>query len=106
MTRQCTARYSRPLSIVVKDDPGEVRCTFVVDHPASNHSFFALQCEDAVEAERRAKAAAAPADDTPRNVQSFLDAIASGMYDPYLEAILAVGHNRKRALRGVRGFSA
>lgn len=27
-----------------------------------------------------------------------------GRYDPYLEAILAAGHNRKRKLRGVRSF--
>jgi hypothetical protein len=43
-------------------------------------------------------------DDTPSDVQAILDAITAGRADPYLEAILAVTHNRKRALRGVRGF--
>ena len=43
-------------------------------------------------------------DDTPSDVKAILDAITAGNADPYLEAILAVTHNRKRALRGVRGF--
>jgi hypothetical protein len=30
--------------------------------------------------------------------------IERGDFDPYLEMILAAAHNRKRALRGVRGF--
>ena len=45
-------------------------------------------------------------DDTPSDVQAILDAITAGRADPFLEAILAVTHNRKRALRGVRGFPA
>lgn len=30
--------------------------------------------------------------------------LADGELDPYIEQILATGHNRKRALRSVRGF--
>ena len=33
-----------------------------------------------------------------------LENITDGRADPYLEAILAVTHNRKRALRNVPGF--
>lgn len=49
---------------------------------------------------------AAAQDDTPSDVRAILDAITAGNADPYLEAILAVTHNRKRALRGVRGFGS
>ena len=37
-------------------------------------------------------------------VHDFVEAIEHGELDSWLEAILAAGHNRKRALRGVRGF--
>lgn len=41
---------------------------------------------------------------TTSTVEDFIDGIAVGEYDPYLELILAAGHDRKLALRGVRGF--
>ena len=43
-------------------------------------------------------------DYTPQAVQAFLDSMARGEMDNYIEAILAVGHNRKRAKRGTAGF--
>lgn len=44
-------------------------------------------------------------DYTPQAVQAYLDSITRGEMDAYLEAILAVTHNRKRAQRGVAGFT-
>jgi hypothetical protein len=87
----CSVPYLRP-------DETTVRCTYLKDHPNERHSWWAVQCQDEVDAETAA------IDYTPTAVQALLDAITRGEVDPYIEAILAVGHNRKRALRNVIGF--
>lgn len=94
MTEQCEATWSRP-------GDGVVRCTYIKGHQAE-HSFRTLQLQDSVDRER---ASVDPAlDDLPPEVVAILDNITDGHADPYLEAILAVTHNRKRALRNVPGF--
>lgn len=71
-------------------------CTFLEDHPSERHSWFALkETYDSM-------ALAQEDDETPQEVQVFLDAISEGRADAYLEAILAGAHARKRALRGTR----
>lgn len=75
-------------------------CTFRAGHD-SVHSWKWLKDEiERLDAQRPVGGD----DTTPSDVQALLDAITAGNADPYLEAILAVTHNRKRALRGVRGF--
>lgn len=94
MTDQCDATYTRP-----KD--GTVRCTYISGHTAE-HSWRVLKLEDDIARER---ALTDPAlDDLPPEVVAILENITDGAADPYLEAILAVTHNRKRALRSVPGF--
>lgn len=80
-------------------DGGTVLCTFRMGHldaaeASTPHSWTWLR-----DAEK-----ALTSDDTPSDVRAILDAITRGNADPYLEAILAITHNRKRALRGTRGF--
>lgn len=87
----CGQAYVRP-------DTTVLRCTYLLDHPTSQHSWFAAEAQDQVDA--------TTPDASPLSVQRFLDAMSSGQLDPYLEAILAVGHNRKRARHGVIGFGA
>jgi len=87
----CNSPYVRP-------DESTLRCTYLDAHPSEHHSWWAAQCQDEIDAE------SAAIDYTPTAVQAFLDAMSDGEVDPYLEAILAVGHNRKRALRNVIGF--
>lgn len=91
---QCAARYVRP-------DGTEIRCTFLVSHPAPQHSFYGMKTQD----EADARSGIGCDDETPSDVQTLLDNITAGKADPYLEAVLAVAHNRKRALRGTRGFN-
>lgn len=74
----------------------ELRCTFPARHGVSEHSWAGIRCADIEDAEKT--------DYTPQAVQAFLDSMARGEMDDYIEAILAVGHNRKRAKRGVAGF--
>lgn len=86
----------------VRSDGQVVRCTFKDGHlnaaeASVPHSWTWLR--DAERAER-----AAAEEDVPSDVRAILAAITAGNADPYLEAILAVTHNRKRALRNVRGF--
>lgn len=88
----CEEPYRRP-------DSSVVFCSFRKGHlntaeASTPHSWTWLRDADKEMAR----------DDTPSDVQAILDAITAGNADPYLEAILAVTHNRKRALRGVRGF--
>lgn len=106
MADQCEVIYDREY------EPGmftQVRCTFVNGHPGEYHSFRTLRLQDEIdkaEAEVQAKREAGIGcdDDTPSDVRALLANITAGKADPYLEAILAVAHNRKRALRGTRGF--
>jgi hypothetical protein len=45
-----------------------------------------------------------PTDEWAIQAAAFVAAIDIGKLDPYLEIVLAAGHQRKLALRGVRGF--
>jgi hypothetical protein len=84
-----------------------VYCTYIAGH-TSKHSWETLKVQDEADAEARDQRERMRGighdDETPSDVQALLDAITNGHADPYLEAILAVTHNRKRALRGTRGF--
>ena len=82
--------------IYVRNPTEHIQCTYIAGHTAERHSWQTLMDQDEADAEA--------SDPTPTVVQAFLDAILEGEVDPYLEAILAAGHNRKRTLRGTRGF--
>lgn len=88
----CGIGYQRPDGAVVK-------CTYLAGHPeqAVRCSWFGVKAQDTSDLEERI-------DYTPTAVQSMLDALVEGRLDPYIEAILAAGHTRKRMLRGDRGF--
>lgn len=92
-TQLCRQPYRRP------KDQGVLTCQYIADHPTHRHSFFAIQEQDKVDAlaeEQRRTA------NTPE--KGLIENIELGMHDSILEAILNAAHNRKRALRGVRGF--
>lgn len=97
---QCREVYDR----ILPDDlaPTHVRCTYIEGHDA-RHSFETLRQSDEVLRSESLRAVRASGD-TPKGVQNFLEAIEAGLLDPYIEAILAAGHDRKRARRGVLGF--
>lgn len=96
----CRADYRRPNGSLLM-------CQFLLDHPAEHHSWWTLSVADAAAAEAKAQreAVAATLDTTPVGVQALLDALTTGKYDQWLEALLAVAHGRKRALRGTPGFA-
>jgi len=88
-----------PVCRNVYDRPNGVRlyCTYVRNH-SGECSWNVIYHRDV------AAAADVKVDYTPQAVQAFLDSMARGEMDNYIEAILAVGHNRKRAKRGTAGF--
>lgn len=88
----CGRLYSRPNGPVLE-------CTYVRAH-GGYCSWHVTERAD----ERTSAQAASKIDYTPAAVQAFLDSMTRGEMDPYLEAILAVGHSRKRSLRNVPGF--
>lgn len=90
-TPVCRNPYDRPNGV-------RLTCTFVRNH-ADTCSWNDIRCRDLTEA------ADTKVDYTPAAVQAFLDSITRGDMDLYLEAILAVTHNRKRAMRGTPGFA-
>jgi hypothetical protein len=95
----CDATYERP----TVTRPRILHCTYPRGHEnragqPAEHSWWSIQCADLSEA------AAAKIDYTPQAVQAFLDSITRGEMDLYLEAVLAVAHNRKRARHGTAGF--
>lgn len=92
----CDAMYERPGNI----RPLVLHCTFPAGHENRNalpteHSWDAIRCADIADTR---------VDYTPQAVRAYLDSITRGEMDAYLEAILAVAHNRKRAIRGTPGF--
>lgn len=106
MTEQCEVVYVRQLTgPYVPGEVENVRCTYIADHAKTTHSWSTLKMQD--DEDQRARAAKTTSvigDDTLGDIQVLLDNITAGNADPYLEAILAITHNRKRTLRGVRGF--
>lgn len=82
----CDEVYVRPNGRVLL-------CTWPERHMGTRHSWYPVRISDE--------------DHLPvplTGVQVLLDAIERGDYDQYLEAVLATGHNRKRAKHGVAGF--
>ena len=102
MAEQCQEVYTRPAELRV---PGSqnVQCTYLAGHQA-RHSFESLKTQDECDLERKQALVDPAGADLPTDVETLLANITDGRADPYLEAILAVTHNRKRALRGVPGF--
>lgn len=90
-SKQCEATYTR----VVDGEVQHVRCTYISEHKA-RHSWMTLQAQDELSQN-------VVQIDRPL-MTTVLSSIHDGEYDAYLEAILAVAHERKRALRGVRTF--
>jgi len=85
----CGIGYQRP-------DGSVIRCTYLAGHPepATRCSWFGVKAQDEFDADK--------VDYTPTAVQAMLDALVEGGLDPYIEAILAAAHHRKRSLRGVQ----
>lgn len=99
MADMCGAAYRRD-EVIDFGGARLVLCSYVKDHVGS-HSWSALKMKDE---EDIAAAVKDEDDETPFVIQDILDGLQKGIFDPYIEAILAAGHSRKRALRGVRGF--
>lgn len=96
-------------SIYVRDIPGQsgmgLECQYIKGHPSDRHSWYAVEQQDIVDAEKAA------ADEQQRWAQmndevvsDLLEDIRCGKWDSFLEALLSAAHDRKRTLRGVRGF--
>lgn len=82
IARLCGEEYTRP-------DGTTLACHYLWGHPQEQHSWFAAMSQDQL------------GNNTAPDIETLLDGINDGYYDPYLEAILAGAHARKRALRGV-----
>jgi hypothetical protein len=81
----CDVAYQRP-------DATTVHCTFIKGHSAE-HSWRTLRLQDQEDAVSGGQ--------YDLQVGAFLEAVACGDLDKYLEAILAGCHERKRARRSV-----
>ena len=97
----CGETYTRPPKLFPSDGlVPRIPCTFIENHGA-NHSWFALKISDDVALERLREVQVT----LPASVQKLVDAIDRGDHDTYIEILLQRLHDRKRALRGVPGFS-
>lgn len=94
-TELCGVMYERPAASV----PPLLRCQYIAGHPGERHSWSTVKASDDHEA-----AAAAQRDHAPAFEKRLLEDIEAGHLDSILEALLNAGHNRKRTLRGLRGF--
>jgi hypothetical protein len=95
MTEMCGAIYRR-------DQAHVIQCTFIKGHESkSNHSWFALQIQDQVDAEARTVEVNLPMQ-VPKSVVPLVEIITSGGLDAHLEVILAACHGRKRARHATR----
>lgn len=101
----CGAIYTRPNEVVFSG-PRVVMCTFFKGHNGDCSWKALLKADEEAAEEIREMREAANADDdpAPTPIRDVLDGLNEGKFDPYIEAILAAGHSRKRALRGVREF--
>jgi hypothetical protein len=109
----CMEPYNRSR---VVDHAVDLFCQYRRGHEGDLHSWEEVAEEDRRrEAEEEAASAARAAGADPLEaresartleavVLDLCDGIAAGEYDRYLERILAAGHDRKRARRGVWGF--
>ena len=98
---QCPAIYDRVLPGDLS--PQHVRCTYIEGHVESNprHSWETLKVVD--ETERTAEVVRAGAVATPA-LAEVIAQLRTGALDEFVEVLLAEGHDRKRARRGVLGF--
>lgn len=104
-TLLCPHRYERPIEVDVNQTV--LFCHYLLDHPEPRHSFFTLAEVDrqqVAELRRESDGDRKPTRNEVEDVQCVLDWINSGDFDTVLEAILAAAHNRKRTIRGLRGF--
>jgi hypothetical protein len=96
----CMAKYDRAKAV------GEARfqplyCQYVFNHDGE-HSWESMSLLDFV---NREQAHPLPTPETPSyEVGKLVGQIDLGHWDPYIELLLTALHDRKRALRGVRGF--
>lgn len=107
MANICGATYDR--TTVLGNDvlPRNVICTYIEGHPRAEHSWHTLKVQDetdAIAALAGTHVVGIDLDMLPDDVSAIAKAINRGDADPYLEVLLAVAHDRKRALRNVRGF--
>jgi hypothetical protein len=92
MAEMCREMYDRG---------GEmIPCTYVRGHPTPRHSWETLRLQDAADKAVHTFSMKG----VPSDVEALLVNINHGNADAYLEVILAVTHNRKRALRNTPGF--
>lgn len=93
----CMERYQRVVPWV--SHPVTFSCQLLRGHEGE-HSWWPLKESDEL--------AMQPPEPEPLVVVDIINGvlldIAAGIHDPYLENILAVAHERKRVLRGVRSF--
>jgi hypothetical protein len=73
-------------------DGTTILCSYIEGHSA-NHSWRTLALQDEQDAALKPQYAS--------QVAALLEAIACGDLDPFLEAILAGAHERKRVRRGI-----
>lgn len=98
ITDLCNETYTRPQRQGEKTRQ-VLSCQYIANHPGERHSWSIVETQDEHE-----QAAAAQRYFAPTDEKELLERIEAGFYDSILEALLNAGHNRKRTLRGVRGF--
>ena len=98
---QCPAVYDR----ILPGDyvPTHVRCTYIDGHIENNprHSWESLKVVDDAERESTVRLAGVVAS---AELAAVIAQLRTGALDDFIEVILAEGHDRKRARRGVLGF--
>lgn len=103
-------RSQRMREIGCKGNFQDLYCQYTASH-GGVHSWGEIFAADSLtetqviaQREAVAKVVTQPPVNGTAAVTDFIEGIENGEYDPYLEAILSAGHNRKRTLRGVRLF--
>jgi hypothetical protein len=109
----CMERYVRSEVTGNKHDV-DLYCQYTHQHGTVSHSWQLLREEDM--AVREAKEQQPPPvvpeqqhlpldhPSTEKYAEMICESIEEGHLDLYLEVILSFGHDRKRTMRGVRGF--
>lgn len=101
MTELCGKTYVR----VQGDEREYLKCQYIDGHPIDRHSWYAIAEQDIVDAEKRkVEEQRQKAEAGDGTVKEVLEQIEAGLWDSYIEVMLSALHDRKRALRNVRGF--
>lgn len=101
-TIMCMKRYSRKH---INKNNVDLYCQFVSGHDGDCSWEVIRKADDAKTEVQVPVVDLTEVDDSmERTVVAIVNGIDNGAFDPYLEIILASGHDRKRALRGVRMF--